>query len=432
MTLPRIAVLLGFLLASISTATAQEGRILDLRTYPTDAEVSLALGPAFYAGDRRLPPLRRNGDRREFLLQDDQPILFLRAPGYRERVLFLARTEAGTEDRISFDIRLEPEAGPLRVVAEVPTGGAPKSALFTGAGQIVVPLLRDGGADRFILGDGGLEPLERMEPPPPWVDAEGFVEPLYLSSRGEIFISQMTTDSIHVFDVSGRYRRTFEAGGQWPKVIAGDDEGRRIWVSNWVSESVAELDAESGTVRRRIPLSGTPRGLALSDGDRLLWVCIFATGDIEVFDTATGRPVATIDLPPGAMRHIVADDDAIHGDGGRLYFSDMYHGTVGVIDAASRRVLVTRRLGSNLNTIALDPRGRYLYVSERGRNNPESYLLPGPQYGRIFVLRADTLEVVQQLWGLNQPTGLAVSPDGRYLVTTDFLDDNLTLYRVED
>jgi DNA-binding beta-propeller fold protein YncE len=48
------------------------------------------------------------------------------------------------------------------------------------------------------------------------------------------------------------------------------------------------------------------------------------------------------------------------------------------------------------------------------------------------VLDPESLDVIQTIWGRHQPTGLAVSPDGRYLATTDFLDDNLAVYRVAD
>jgi DNA-binding beta-propeller fold protein YncE len=111
----------------------------------------------------------------------------------------------------------------------------------------------------------------------------------------------------------------------------------------------------------------------------------------------------------------------------------MYYGTVSLVagpGGADRPAIRSPRLGSNINTIAIDPAERYLYVSERGRNNRESYLLRGPHFGRILVLDPLTLETVQELYGRNQPTGLAVSPDGRFVVATDFLDDNITLYEV--
>jgi hypothetical protein len=36
----------------------------------------------------------------------------------------------------------------------------------------------------------------------------------------------------------------------------------------------------------------------------------------------------------------------------------------------------------------------------------------------------------EKVRGKNQPTGLAVSPDGKHLAFTDFPDDNLELYRI--
>jgi DNA-binding beta-propeller fold protein YncE len=252
----------------------------------------------------------------------------------------------------------------------------------------------------------------------------------------------MNTNEIHRFDLGSlRHEETRDSGGVWPKVMALG--GDRLVVANWYSETVDFLplsprdptsprrllpvDPVAENSRRSIPLTGEPRGMVVVGSPPEVWICEFSTGDITILDLASGEVIDRLDLGPGAARHIVAAEG-----GRRLYYSDMYHGTVSVIDRVSRHVTNRRRLGINLNTIVLDPRGRYLYVSERGRNNPESYLLPGPEFGRIFVLDAESLEVVQTVWGRQQPTGLAVSADGRYLATTDFLDDNLAVYRVAD
>jgi Tol biopolymer transport system component len=47
------------------------------------------------------------------------------------------------------------------------------------------------------------------------------------------------------------------------------------------------------------------------------------------------------------------------------------------------------------------------------------------------MLNANDLSVEERVWGRNQPTGLAVSPDGKYLAFTDFLDANLELYVIK-
>jgi DNA-binding beta-propeller fold protein YncE len=39
-----------------------------------------------------------------------------------------------------------------------------------------------------------------------------------------------------------------------------------------------------------------------------------------------------------------------------------------------------------------------------------------------------TRKVIEEIEGGNQPTGLDVSPDGKYVVSTDFLDHAMRVY----
>ena len=88
-------------------------------------------------------------------------------------------------------------------------------------------------------------------------------------------------------------------------------------------------------------------------------------------------------------------------------------------------------VGPNINTICLSQDGKYLFASSRGRNNPDDYTIPGPDFGTVSLLSTKDLAVIDRVWGRNQPTGLAVSPDNNYLIFSDFLDDNLELYRIK-
>jgi len=125
----------------------------------------------------------------------------------------------------------------------------------------------------------------------------------------------------------------------------------------------------------------------------------------------------------GAARHIIYHDE-------KLYVSDMLRGTVNMLNAATGELKYSRYVGLNINTITLSPDGQYVFASSRGRNHPEDYTIPGPDFGAIYMLNAEDLSFIERIWGRNQPTGLAVSPDGKLLVFTDFLDANLQLYRL--
>jgi len=165
--------------------------------------------------------------------------------------------------------------------------------------------------------------------------------------------------------------------------------------------------------------------MAFSPDGSLLYTAIYDASLVVVVNMTTNRIEKRYRLSDGAgaARHIIYHND-------KLYVSDMLRGTVNILNASTGAVLHSRRVGLNINTIVLSPDGRYVFASSRGRNHPDDYTRPGPDFGAVYMLSADDLTLQERIWGRNQPTGLAVSPDGKLLVFTDFLDANLELYHL--
>jgi len=163
--------------------------------------------------------------------------------------------------------------------------------------------------------------------------------------------------------------------------------------------------------------------MAFSPDGKLLYVCNYDGPFVEVVDMTQNRVVNRFRLhnQRGAVRHIIYRD-------GKLYVSDMAQGSVNILDAATGKMLHSTYVGPCINTIILTPDGRYVIAASRGNNNPRDYTLPGPDFGAVYILDANDLTLKEKIWGRNQPTGLGVSPDGKLLVFTDFLDQNLELY----
>jgi len=413
-------VLLLFLLlvSSFLPLAALEGEavpgLLSLKIFPETAAVSLQ--------GRVLVPESRGGvagEIRRYRLPVPEASLVLTAPGHRPAVLRVAVPPEGA----FLEEKLEPAGTGLRFLRQVPTGSQPKSVEFFGdRGLLAVALLNGTGVEFFDGTDGRL--VKKTVIPEPWGSQRGFVETVYLSGRKEIWVSQMDTRSVHVIDaVSLEYLRTLPSGGLWTKILAATPDEKYVYASNWLTENLGVISTATGELERTIPLSGIPRGLVFSRDGRRLYVCIYETGNIEEIDTVSGRSVRIFPTGPGAARHAVPDPS-----GRYLYVSDMWHGTVYRLDLSTGRVTDRIRIGPNLNTIKLSPDGRYLYISSRGRNNPETYLVKGPDFGTVTVLDTRSFRIVDRVWGKNQPTGLALSPDGRTLVFTDFLSDQLEFY----
>ena len=187
--------------------------------------------------------------------------------------------------------------------------------------------------------------------------------------------------------------------------------------------NVSVIDLRRGTVLRRLPTVRTPRGLYPTRDGRRLYVAGFDGGEIEDIDLASGHGRVLL-RTGGAMRHLVGDPKA-----GRLYADDMAHGTVYAVDLRTDRVRRLARVDNNPNTIDLSPDGKVLYVSCRGRNGA-SYYLPGPEWGSVVLVDTGSGRLLDAVVGGNQTTGLDVSPDGRTLAFSDFLDDRIHTYAI--
>ena len=61
-----------------------------------------------------------------------------------------------------------------------------------------------------------------------------------------------------------------------------------------------------------------------------------------------------------------------------------------------------------------------------------SYYIPGPEWGSVLAIDTGTGRILDAIIGGNQTTGLDVSPDGRLLAFSDFLDNRVTIFAIPD
>ena len=160
------------------------------------------------------------------------------------------------------------------------------------------------------------------------------------------------------------------------------------------------------------------------DGRSLL-IAYYGSGHVARVSAIDWSVVAFLPIG-GAPRHVVVD-----GQGLFAYVSDMLRRRVFVISLPDTSVASVVAVGPNPNTVTLSPDGSLLFVSCRGPNNPDGYELRSPQNGTIRVVSTESRETVTMIEGGNQPTGLALSPDGRYLAFSNFQDNTVELYRID-
>ncbi len=326
---------------------------------------------------------------------------------------------------------LDPEGNRHRFLHYWKTGRQPKSVRFIDNQRVAVPLLNDTGIDIINIHTGK---TTRIAPPKKFAVKEGFVESLVIGRKKELWISQMNTGALHVFDSKRlKYKKTVQTKGIWGKVLLYDEGRQRVYFSNWESKDISVIDAEKYRELFRLPAKGVPRGMAMSEDGSYLYVCQYGkknaidrNGRIVKISLKKNKIISFFGTT-GAKRHAVPlyQDDL-------LFVSDMSRDEVISYRLDNDRSAGAIDVYDHPNTIALSPDRRMLYVSCRGKNNPKSYLLKGYDLGRIYVIDTVKKKVVEYWKGGNQPTGLDVSPDGRFVVFSDFLDDAIRVYQRPD
>jgi DNA-binding beta-propeller fold protein YncE len=321
----------------------------------------------------------------------------------------------------SLSIWLDPVGQLYESLIRFKCGPNPKQVAFTPDGkEMWVSLLGGYGLEIF-------EPTTGKKLGGARLGEYGAVEMVFTRDGSTVYASQMETASVYEIDRATRtIRRHFETGGTWTKVLLLSPDEKTLWASNWESNNVSEIDLVSGKLKRLIKTVLTPRGLYVTPDGKRLFVAGYENGDIQRIDLATGKGKVLFKTG-GAMRHMVADDTR-----GLLYVDDMSTKEVFVVDLATEKVTKLADTDQRPNTMDLSPDGRVLYVSNRGKDNPKTYYIPGPEWGSILAIDTATGETLDAIVGGNQCTGLDVSPDGSLLAFSDFLDNKIRVYKIPD
>ena len=324
------------------------------------------------------------------------------------------------------EIKLEKKESMIEQVAVFKTGPHPKSVEFTPDGKYFASALLEGtGVDLFSTST--FQKVKTIEIPHQYAKLRNFVEIVFFTDRNEMWVSQMAANAIHVIDMKDyTYKLTIPTKGIWTKIIAMTNDHKFAFASNWESHDVSVIDVNQYKVIGKIKVAGIPRGMVTTADDKFLYVCIFSSGQIQKIDIASKKIVKTMKFPKGAKRHILLDRDK-----NILYVTDMYRGSIYVINPVDDKVIKEIPVDQKLNTAKLTPDGKYLFVSSRGPNNPETYLKKGYKFGKVYIIDTDTLTIKEWIWGRNQPTGLDISPDGKYMAFTNFLDNEVEYYRIK-
>jgi sugar lactone lactonase YvrE len=202
-----------------------------------------------------------------------------------------------------------------------------------------------------------------------WVslhNAEGIV-PIFIGKNIDRSARpQSPTDkAVYLLNPAGKHLDTFYTPlirtGKTPKVIARTADDRKLFVSNWHSNTVSVLDLDYtqypyARLDRDVPMTAIPRGLSVDDARGKTYVAIMGGASLAVIDNDTRSLLP--DLPVASNpRHLVMDRR------GRVFVSYNKIAKVACLDPLTGRTLFTAPTPPQPRTIALSKNGRFLFVT---------------------------------------------------------------------
>lgn len=163
----------------------------------------------------------------------------------------------------------------------------------------------------------------------------------------------------------------------------------------------------------RIVTGGLPRDIVKSADGASVYVSSQYPDVISVIDTSTRLPVAVIPVAE------TPESLAVNPTSGLLYVTSFDAGVVSVVDVVQQEVTAQFPVAPGANAIAVSPSGQQLWVTQLRRDSQMAALSTV-----VWALSATTgapLHPPIDLGdGTEVPTGIAVTPNGRYAVVSTF------------
>lgn len=218
----------------------------------------------------------------------------------------------------------------------------------------------------------------------------------------ELYVAVSDEDSIAVVDPETlKVLRKFKAGSD-PETFAVHPDGN-IYISNEDDAKASVYDPKTGKEIVQISVGLEPEGVAISpDGSRVI-ITSESTNMLHVISVPEYKIINNIlvDARPRAA--------TFNHDGSLAYATAEIGGDVIKVDVKNGKVLKDNPIGGDKakpKDVLLSKDEKTLYVA-------------GGRANKVFVLNADTLDVITSIPVGKRVWGLAMTKDGKRIYTTD-------------
>jgi YVTN family beta-propeller protein len=259
-----------------------------------------------------------------------------------------------------------------------------------------------------------------------------------------LYVTCEHSDSLVVVDVESSAVVCEVAVGRRPHGVAIAPDGATVYVSNRFSRSLSVIDTSTLRVLREIPVGDDPHGICTSPSGDRVYVSNTGEDSISVVDVARG--IETKRLAAGSGPWAIAagpDGRSVVATSVRPLASGFREAHRSELTVVSTRedIVVARDMAQDANMLhglaPISGRGALLFTLMRTKN-----LVPITRLAQGWVMtsgvgvlwadgRVDQVVLDEPANAFPDPSGIAVSPDGRRAAVTSAGGDEILLLDVE-
>jgi YVTN family beta-propeller protein len=213
--------------------------------------------------------------------------------------------------------------------------------------------------------------------------------------------------------------------GNHPDDVIASKNGEVLYISRLDANDVVVVSTATEQVLWRVDVGGTPNHLTLSKDERFLYVPVYNKGELAIVDTKTHQVIARPQVGKGPH------GTQLGPTGKYVYVGAMEGNEVSVVDVATNKVAKNIALPEGVRPFQISSDEKYLYAQLSKLHGFVVVDLDRDAVVRTVQMPTlgkaapkATLELSH--WVVNH--GLAISPDGKYMVANGSLSQFTAIY----
>jgi DNA-binding beta-propeller fold protein YncE len=217
---------------------------------------------------------------------------------------------------------------------------------------------------------------------------------MFLKDQTSVAVSSEGSDSVVIVDIiSGQIKKVIDTQQKGSHMVALPESSERVYTTNMDSNTVSELDVNSGALLRKISTPNIPEAITVNKDGTELWVGSNEDGLVSVFNLKNGGLINQFNGFIFPYRVLLTQDEKF------AVIPDFKNNTLDIIDVKNKKKLHQVKFGWRTipNGVVYHPDDRTLFMSSYGKD-------------KVVVIDIPSGKTLFELPAGDGPDGIGYSP----------------------